>query len=237
MEFAHDTQVVLAAAASLVNTGLTDPDVLGDAALFETWMDGQPYTGERAGTDEERAAVRALRERLVALWPPGSGPATDADAATTAATDTGAADTDAATEAATEAAADTAAARAAAAGADTAATAEGPDRDRTVELVNTILAETDARPRLARHDGWDWHLHVTPREAPLADRMGAEIAMSIVELVRGDDLSRLRRCAGEDCDAVLVDLSRNRSKRFCDTGNCANRAHVAAYRARRASRA
>ena len=201
MEFAHDTQVVLAAAASLVNTGLTDPDVLGDATLFETWMNGQPYTGDRARTDDERAAVRALRDRLVALWPPAAHTGPDSD--TPAGPGTGTA---------------------------------APDRDRTVELVNAILAETDARPRLARHDGWDWHLHVTPRDAPLADRMGAEIAMSVVELVRGDDLSRLRRCAGEDCDAVLVDLSRNRSKRFCDTGNCANRAHVAAYRARRAGR-
>jgi hypothetical protein len=33
---------------------------------------------------------------------------------------------------------------------------------------------------------------------------------------------------------VLVDLSRNRSRRFCDVNGCANRAHVAAYRARRA---
>ena len=31
---------------------------------------------------------------------------------------------------------------------------------------------------------------------------------------------------------VLVDLSKNRSRRFCDTGNCGNRQHVAAYRER-----
>lgn len=60
--------------------------------------------------------------------------------------------------------------------------------------------------------------------------------MAVADLVRGDDLTRLRRCAGDGCDAVLVDLTRNRSKRFCDTGNCANRAHVAAYRARQGPR-
>jgi predicted RNA-binding Zn ribbon-like protein len=42
-------------------------------------------------------------------------------------------------------------------------------------------------------------------------------------------------CEAPDCQAVLVDLSRNRSRRFCDVNNCANRAHVAAYRARRAA--
>ncbi|MEO7071362.1 MAG: CGNR zinc finger domain-containing protein, partial [Nostocoides sp.] len=36
----------------------------------------------------------------------------------------------------------------------------------------------------------------------------------------------------EDCDDVFVDLSRNRSKRFCDA-ICGNRENVAAYRARR----
>jgi predicted RNA-binding Zn ribbon-like protein len=32
---------------------------------------------------------------------------------------------------------------------------------------------------------------------------------------------------------VLVDLSKNSSKRYCDTGNCGNRTNVAAYRARK----
>ena len=30
-------------------------------------------------------------------------------------------------------------------------------------------------------------------------------------------------------------LPKNRSKRYCDTGNCANRAHVRAYRERKAA--
>jgi predicted RNA-binding Zn ribbon-like protein len=46
-------------------------------------------------------------------------------------------------------------------------------------------------------------------------------------------LRRLKICAAPDCDAVVMDLSRNRSRIFCDTGNCANRQHVAAYRERR----
>ena len=53
-------------------------------------------------------------------------------------------------------------------------------------------------------------------------------------LVVAGEASRLRICHGEDCQAAIVDLTRNRSKMFCDFGNCANRAHVRAYRARRA---
>lgn len=107
------------------------------------------------------------------------------------------------------------------------------DRDAAAGLVNELLADADARPYLSRHDAWDWHLHVTPPDAPLAQRMGAEAAMAMLDLIRTDDLERLKVCGADDCAAVVVDLSRNKSKRFCDTGNCGNRANVAAYRARK----
>jgi predicted RNA-binding Zn ribbon-like protein len=110
-----------------------------------------------------------------------------------------------------------------------------PDTDHLVREVNALLQRTNARPQLVRHDGWDWHLHVTEPEAPLVERMGAEAAMALLDVVRGEDLHRLRTCAADSCEAVLIDLSRNSSRRFCDTGNCANRVHVAAHRARRRS--
>ena len=37
-----------------------------------------------------------------------------------------------------------------------------------------------------------------------------------------------------DCDALIIDLSKNRSRKFCD-GTCGTRANVAAYRARKAA--
>jgi predicted RNA-binding Zn ribbon-like protein len=107
------------------------------------------------------------------------------------------------------------------------------DRDEAAALVNDILMEADARPYLARHNGWDWHLHVTKPEAPLADRIAAEAAMAFLDLIRANALGRLRICAAPDCEDVLVDLSKNSSKRYCDTGNCGNRTNVAAYRARK----
>lgn len=109
------------------------------------------------------------------------------------------------------------------------------DQDAAVEIINRLLREANALPQLVRHDGWDWHLHATTHDAPLADRMSTEAAMALADVVRGKEMDRLRRCEAEDCDAAVLDLSRNRSKRYCDTGNCANRAHVAAYRARQAA--
>ncbi|TSE17502.1 CGNR zinc finger domain-containing protein [Arthrobacter sp. KBS0703] len=109
------------------------------------------------------------------------------------------------------------------------------DEDTAVAGVNRLLREAHALPQLLKHDQWDWHLHATTREAPLADRMGTEAAMALVDVIRSKEMDRMLVCAADDCNAVVLDLSRNRSKRYCDTGNCANRAHVAAYRARRAA--
>lgn len=107
--------------------------------------------------------------------------------------------------------------------------------DAAVDTVNRLLREANALPQLVKHDAWDWHLHATAPEAPLADRMSTEAAMALADVIRGKEMDRLRTCEAEDCDAAVLDLTRNRSKRYCDTGNCANRAHVAAYRARQAA--
>jgi predicted RNA-binding Zn ribbon-like protein len=107
--------------------------------------------------------------------------------------------------------------------------------DRAVEIVNDMLRRGRALPQLVKHDEWDYHLHTTPPEAPLATRMAVDAAMAFVDVIRVGELDRLFVCAAPDCDNVGVDLSRNRSKRFCDAG-CGNRMAVAAYRARRAGR-
>ena len=109
------------------------------------------------------------------------------------------------------------------------------DEDEAVAFVNELLREAGALPQLVRHDGWDYHLHATPVDAPIAQRMAVEAAMAMVDVIRTKELSRLRTCAADDCDDVMVDLSKNRSRRFCDN-LCANRTNVAAFRARRSSR-
>ncbi|MGL6236057.1 MAG: CGNR zinc finger domain-containing protein [Segniliparus sp.] len=104
-----------------------------------------------------------------------------------------------------------------------------------VDEVNALLVATKANPWLTRHpEAPYWHLHFNRTDDPLAVRIGADIAMTFAELIRADETSRLKRCAAPDCSAVLVDLSKNRSRMFCDIGNCGNKQHAAAYRARKA---
>jgi predicted RNA-binding Zn ribbon-like protein len=112
---------------------------------------------------------------------------------------------------------------------------ETDDETEAVAILNALLAEAGALPQLTDHDGEPWHLHFTPPDAPLVHRLAAETAMGLAVVLRDGGFDRLRVCAQGDCDDAFVDASRNRSRRFCDPATCGNRAHVAAYRARRRS--
>jgi len=177
MIFAHDTEVALASAAALVNTGRGGKELLPSLAALDQFLADWGWTGGRARDRAELDAVRRLRPRLGRLWE--------------------------------------------------------MDSDAAAGLVNTLLREGSALPQLVKHDSWDYHLHATPSDAPLADRMAVEAAMAFADVIRSGQLGRLRICAADNCENVHIDLSKNRSRRFCSV-SCANRTNVAAYRSRRA---
>ena len=174
MTFAHDTEVSLQAAVTLVNSA-EPPDTLDTVEALDEFYTEFEYSGRRDGDDAELAAVRALRPVLRELLT--------------------------------------------------------SDRDHAVELVNAMLAEAGALPELVRHDRWDWHLHAVAPDAPLATRIVVETAMAMIDVIRADEMSRLAVCADADCEGVVLDLSRNRSRKFHSTA-CGNRNAVAAYRQR-----
>lgn len=109
------------------------------------------------------------------------------------------------------------------------------DSETAAVLVNDMLAGAGAVPRLVRHPPVDWHIHAVSDDAPLATRILVETAMAMIDVVRDDELSRLALCADADCAGVVIDLSRNRSRRYCST-TCSNRNAQAAHRARRQPR-
>jgi len=102
--------------------------------------------------------------------------------------------------------------------------------DRAAVLVNEVVASARALPRLSDHDGRQWHVHYFAPDASLTEHLAADGGMALARVIADGELDRLRRCEADDCDHVLVDLSRNRSKRYCDSRRCGNRIHVAAYR-------
>ncbi len=108
-----------------------------------------------------------------------------------------------------------------------------PDDRTAIALVNALVAEARTTPRLTDHDGWPLHIHYFAPGAGLAEHVAADCGMALALVLAAGERDRLRTCEAPDCSRLLVDLSRNRSRRYCDSRTCGNRLHVAAYRARR----
>ncbi|GAA3023441.1 CGNR zinc finger domain-containing protein [Streptomyces glomeratus] len=100
-------------------------------------------------------------------------------------------------------------------------------------LINELVAAAGTTPQLTDHDGYDWHVHYFAPGASVADHIAADCGMALAFFVVAGEQERLRHCEAPDCRRAFVDLSRNRSRRYCDSRTCGNRLHVAAYRARR----
>lgn len=109
------------------------------------------------------------------------------------------------------------------------------DRDDAVGAVNKMLRDAKALPHLVRHDTQDWHMHATEPDSPLAERIRVEAALAFIDVIRMNEMDRLRICAADDCAGVLLDLSRNGLKRFCSV-RCGNRMNMIAFRERRGDR-
>lgn len=99
-------------------------------------------------------------------------------------------------------------------------------------LVNELLSGATLCPRLTNHDGYDWHIHYFAPGSSPAEHLLIDGGMALSFVVVAGEHERLQECSAPDCARVLVDLSRNRSKRYCDSRTCGNRLHVAAYRER-----
>ncbi|RSS52521.1 CGNR zinc finger domain-containing protein [Streptomyces sp. WAC01280] len=114
-----------------------------------------------------------------------------------------------------------------------AAVFSAPEPRIAAPLINQLVAAAGTTPQLTDHDGYDLHVHYFAPGASVADHLGADCGMALAFIVVAGEQERLRRCEAPDCGRAFVDLSRNRSRRYCDSRTCGNRLHVAAYRARR----
>lgn len=106
------------------------------------------------------------------------------------------------------------------------------DQPTAIGLVNALVADARTTPRLTDHDDWPLHMHYFAPGARLAEHLAADCGMALAFVLAAGEWERLTTCEAPDCNRVLVDLSRNRSRRYCDSKTCGNRLHVAAYRAR-----
>lgn len=111
---------------------------------------------------------------------------------------------------------------------------DAPDGEAAAGILNGILEQVGASPRISIHGDRGPHLHFEPeRGDPIAD-LGAVTAVGLsVALIEGG-WERFGTCESSTCDDVFVDTSKNRSRRHCSE-TCTTRESVAAFRARQRS--
>jgi predicted RNA-binding Zn ribbon-like protein len=107
--------------------------------------------------------------------------------------------------------------------------------DEVVDRLNALLIRYPFHPEIAQHDGQSWHLHLAENGCA-ADRYAARAVVGLTGIVTQMGPQRLGSCADAACQGVFIDVSTNRSRRFCSDRCAAKvRANVTAFPGRRRS--
>ena len=107
------------------------------------------------------------------------------------------------------------------------------ETDRAASGINAILAECGARPRLSRHDGSAWHLHVDRSdEAAWDEWLLASGAHALAQLLSDHGGIAWGVCHAHSCSAYYLAVGPGPTRRFC-SATCSSRARVAEHRRRK----
>lgn len=97
--------------------------------------------------------------------------------------------------------------------------------------LNELLIQYPVHPQLSGHDGQPLHVHFTD-SGSMSDKYAAGAAMGLAVRLTELGLGRFGVCQAAPCQGVFMDVSANRTRRYC-SDRCASRANVIAYRARK----
>ncbi len=100
-----------------------------------------------------------------------------------------------------------------------------------LNLLNESVRDANRHLALASVPGgfaWTWQGVERALDLPLW-----RVARSAADLLVSSDLGRVRECAGDKCDWLFLDSSKNHSRRWCDMTTCGNRAKAQRNYARR----
>jgi predicted RNA-binding Zn ribbon-like protein len=77
---------------------------------------------------------------------------------------------------------------------------------------------------------FEWQTH------DALDRPLWPVAVSATNLVASEDALRVKECATDNCNWLFLDMSKNRSRRWCDMNECGNRAKARRHYHRKAGK-
>ncbi len=98
---------------------------------------------------------------------------------------------------------------------------------KDLSLFNKELSLTMAQSRIAAaNDGYSWN--ITGNKQTL-DWFLNPIVRCAADLLVGSEIQRVKNCADSECGWLFLDVSRNRSRRWCDMSDCGNRAKASRF--------
>jgi len=102
-----------------------------------------------------------------------------------------------------------------------------PPAQTHLDLVSARCAAALASASLeigAQGARWCW-----PHDPASPATILGPVVLSAVGLLRESDPARIKQCLGEHCGWVFFDMTKNRSRRWCEMSVCGNRAKAKAH--------
>jgi predicted RNA-binding Zn ribbon-like protein len=103
-----------------------------------------------------------------------------------------------------------------------------------LEMLNRELPEAYSHLRLApagKTCAWDW-----VEDQSALNSFLWPVLRSAAELLTADELERVGECQNPTCGWLFLDTSKNHSRRWCDMGDCGNRAKARSFYRRKRER-
>jgi predicted RNA-binding Zn ribbon-like protein len=97
------------------------------------------------------------------------------------------------------------------------------------QAIGAAMAHAEVGPA-EEGFAWRWSNAGAHLDAPLWP-----VAKAAGELLASGGYGRMKQCANDTCGWLFLDLSKNRSRRWCDMRGCGNRTKVRRHRAKRAA--
>ena len=94
-------------------------------------------------------------------------------------------------------------------------------------VFNNYLTAAMKRSRIVKSEkGFHWDMAGNKSEL---DWILNPVVRSAADLLISEELGRIKKCADPTCGWLFLDISRNRSRRWCDMRDCGNRAKASRF--------
>ena len=94
-------------------------------------------------------------------------------------------------------------------------------------VFNNYLGEAMSKSQIIKsQDGYHWDMMANKTEL---DWILNPVIRSAADLLVSEEIRQVKRCADPICGWLFLDISRNRSRRWCDMADCGNRAKASRF--------